>query len=90
MLSYYQDKNIYGHLLLGLCYLPNLERLVCVVMCGKDLKDDVTNLSILDNVISKLYFQYDYMSGSRDSTKLLNDLMVWKITLFSVLLQCIS
>jgi len=27
-------------------------------MCGKELKDDVTNMSILDNVVSKYKFLY--------------------------------
>ncbi|XP_066928417.1 synaptotagmin-C-like [Clytia hemisphaerica] len=71
-----KDKNIYGHILVGLCYLPSVERLMCVVMSAKDLRDDVTNLSILNNVINPFVDVFLVNDGKMikcHSTKILLD-----------------
>ena len=40
-------------MLISLCHIPSAERLVCVVICGKELKESLNNTSILNKDISK-------------------------------------
>ncbi|XP_057312361.1 synaptotagmin-2-like [Hydractinia symbiolongicarpus] len=49
---YSPDTNVYGYLLVSLCHLPLVERLICVVMSGKELQEDKKNTSILNNRIN--------------------------------------
>lgn len=60
---------MYGYLLISLCHVPASERLICVILSGREIKEELDTLSILNKAISKYVLYEEICSNMGDNSK---------------------